>query len=76
MVGALLASQLLSPVSTLAAEYELLDEKPAVAEVAVNNTLTGLSFLLMEILSLKWLLTGIPQKNSKMPKFGFQLRKI
>ncbi|WP_282920578.1 purple acid phosphatase family protein [Ignavigranum ruoffiae] len=38
MVGALLASQLLSPVSTLAAEYELLDEKPAVAEVAVNNT--------------------------------------
>lgn len=37
IVGALMASQLLTPVSILAAEYELLDEKPAVAEVEANN---------------------------------------
>ena len=34
----LIAGQLLTPVSGLAQEVELLDEKPAVAEVAVNDT--------------------------------------
>ena len=33
----LLATQLLSPISTFAQEIEVVEEKPAVAEIAKNN---------------------------------------
>lgn len=65
----LIAGQLLTPVTGLAQEVELLDEKPAVAEVAVNDTPNRL------ITSIKgdplqgWLLTGILQIFSKMLKY-------
>ena len=37
IVAALLTSQILAPVSSLAAEYEVQEEKPAVAEHVINN---------------------------------------
>lgn len=37
ILAALLSSQILAPVSTLAAEYDIQEEKPAVAEHVINN---------------------------------------